>query len=116
MRSEFSTKQGDSEKGRRLDELPQAEQRRASPLIDDRSEPVGPQKPSASQSALTLTPRRSTSVHKEKTTKIETQTRMEDQPNVIDLRTTLKTKDELKIKVCPLSLSSWLVNKVWFAF
>lgn len=53
---------------------------------------------------------------KEKVAKIEAKTRMEDEPNGIDLRTTLKTKDKMKIKVCPIFISSWLTNKVWFVF
>ena len=39
---------------------------------------------------------------KEKVAKIEAKTRPEDQPNRIDLRT-IKTKDRMKTKVCPLS-------------
>jgi hypothetical protein len=40
---------------------------------------------------------------KEKVAKIEAKTRTEDQPNRIDLRTTIKTKDRMKTKVCLLS-------------
>ena len=39
----------------------------------------------------------------EKVAKIEANILVEDQPNRIDLRTTLKTKDKMKTKVCPLS-------------
>jgi hypothetical protein len=34
---------------------------------------------------------------------IEAKTHTEDQPNKIDLRTTIKTKNKMKTKVCPLS-------------
>jgi hypothetical protein len=47
----------------------------------------------------------------EEVAKIEAKTRMGDQPNKIDLRTTLKTKNKMKPKVCPLS-HRWLFNKV----
>jgi hypothetical protein len=47
---------------------------------------------------------------------IEAKMRIEIQPNGIDLRTTLKTKDKLKIKVGTLSLSSGLINIVCFVF
>lgn len=60
MRSDFSTRQEDSENIRRVEELPQAEQRQALRQIDERSEPVPPKKCSAFQSTLSLTPRRST--------------------------------------------------------
>ena len=40
---------------------------------------------------------------REEVAKIEAKTRMGDQPNKIDLRTTLKTKNKMKTKVCPLS-------------
>lgn len=48
---DFSTKQGDSEKSRRLDELRQGEPRRAL----RQSKPAAPQKRSASQSPLRYT-------------------------------------------------------------
>lgn len=40
---------------------------------------------------------------KEEVAKIEAKTRMEHQPNRIDLRKRLKTKEKMKTKVCPLS-------------
>jgi hypothetical protein len=51
----FSTKQGDSEKSRRLDELRQGEPGRAL-RIDGRRKPAPRQKRSASQSPLRYTP------------------------------------------------------------
>ena len=53
---------------------------------------------------------------KEKVAEIEAKTYMEDRPNRIDLRTRLKTKDKMRTKVCPLSLSSWLINKIRLIF
>lgn len=40
---------------------------------------------------------------REEVAKIEAKTRMGDQPNKIDLREALKTKNKMKPKVCPLS-------------
>lgn len=48
---------------------------------------------------------------REQVAKFEAKTRMGDQPNKIDLRTTLKTKNKMKTKVCLLFSSSWLINK-----
>ena len=54
--SDFYTKQGDSRKSMRLDKLRQGEPRRALRVIEDRSKPAVPQKRSASQSSMRITP------------------------------------------------------------
>ena len=54
--SDFSTKQGDSGKSSRLDELRQGEQRRKLRQLNDRSKPAASQKRSASQTSLRFTP------------------------------------------------------------
>lgn len=43
--------------------------------------------------------------------KIEAKTRMEDQPNKVDLRLYSKTKNKMKAKVCPLSYRAGLLIK-----
>jgi hypothetical protein len=53
---------------------------------------------------------------KEKAAKVEVKAGVENLRSRIDLRTTLKTKEMKKIKVCPFSLSIWRIHKTFILF